>query len=92
LASGSQEIKSITKAKDLASTLWREHSSTYDNKRAVQLLVDNPGTDQSIKSTRTDDTETKDTMEELARSQPMEAKTIDKMRLSLLAIEVYERL
>jgi hypothetical protein len=31
-------------------------------------------------------------MEELARSQPMEVKTIDKMRLSLLAIEVYESL
>jgi hypothetical protein len=29
---------------------------------------------------------------ELARSQPMEVKTIDNMRLSLLAIEVYERL
>jgi short-subunit dehydrogenase len=92
LASGSREIKSITKAKDLASTLWREHSSTYDNKRAVQLLVDNPGTGDSIKRTRTDDTEKKDTMEELARSQPMEVKTIDNMRLSLLAIEVYERL
>jgi len=92
LASGSREIKSITKAKDLASTLWREHSSTYDNKRAVQLLVDNPGTGHSIKRTRTDDTEKKDTMEELARSQPMEVKTIDNMRLSLLAIEVYERL
>lgn len=36
--------------------------------------------------------EKKDTMEELARSQPMEVKTIDNMRLSLLAIEVYERL
>ena len=35
--------------------------------------------------------EKKDTMEELARSQPMEIKTIDNMRLSLLAIEVYER-
>jgi hypothetical protein len=32
--------------------------------------------------------EKKDTMEELARSQPMEVKTIDNMRLSLLAIEV----
>jgi hypothetical protein len=30
--------------------------------------------------------EKKDTMEELARSQPMEVKTIDNMRLSLLAI------
>ena len=48
----SGEIKSITKAKDLASTLWREHSSTYDNKRAVQLLVDNPGTGHSIKRTQ----------------------------------------
>ena len=36
--------------------------------------------------------EKKDTMEELARSQPMEVKTIDNMRLSLLAIDVYERL
>jgi hypothetical protein len=36
--------------------------------------------------------EKKDTMEELARSQPMEVKTIDNTRLSLLAIEVYERL
>ena len=35
--------------------------------------------------------EKKDTMEELARSQPMEVKTINNMRLSLLAIEVYER-
>ena len=35
--------------------------------------------------------EKKDAMEELARSQPMEVKTIDNMRLSLLAIEVYER-
>ena len=35
--------------------------------------------------------EKKDTMEELARSQAMEVKTIDNMRLSLLAIEVYER-
>ena len=35
--------------------------------------------------------EKKDTMEELARSQPMEVKTIDNMWLSLLAIEVYER-
>ena len=87
MASGSREIKSITKAKYLASAL-----STYDNKRAVQLLVDNPGTGHSIKRTRTDDTEKKDTMEELARSQPMEVKTIDNMRLSLLAIEVYERL
>jgi hypothetical protein len=51
----SGEIKSITKAKDLASTLWCEHSSTYDNKRAVQPLVDNPGTGHSIKRTRTDD-------------------------------------
>ena len=141
----SGEIKSITKAKDLASTLWREHSSTYDNKRPVQLPVDNPGTGHSIKRTRTDDetqyqyrkrhieehsqepvyqeqedpriekaltvknimqtimrmnkedlkktlAEKKDTMEELARSQPKEVKTIDNMRLSLLAIEVYERL
>jgi hypothetical protein len=31
-------------------------------------------------------------MEELARSQPMEVKTVDNMRLSLRAIEVYERL
>jgi hypothetical protein len=35
--------------------------------------------------------EKKDTMEELARSQAMEVKTIDNMRFSLLAIEVYER-
>jgi hypothetical protein len=58
----------------------------------VQLLVDNPGTGHSIKHTRTDDTEKKDTMEELARSQPMEVKTINNMRLSLLSIEVYEHL
>jgi hypothetical protein len=57
-----------------------------------QYMRDDPGTDHSIKRTRTDDTEKKDTMEELARSQPMEVKTIDNMRLSLLAIEVYERL
>jgi hypothetical protein len=31
--------------------------------------------------------EKKDTMEELAISQPMEVKAIDNMRLSLLAIE-----
>ena len=48
----SGEIKSITKAKDLASTLWREHSSTYDNKRPVQLPVDNHGTGHSIKHTQ----------------------------------------
>ena len=36
--------------------------------------------------------EKKDTMGELTRSQPMEVKTIDNIRLSLLAIEVYERL
>ena len=52
----------------------------------------NPGSGHSIKRTTTDDTEKKDTMEELARGQPMEVKTIDNMRLSLLAIEVYERL
>ena len=52
----------------------------------------NPGSGHSIKRTTTDDTEKKDTMEELARSQPMEVKTIDNMRLSLPAIEVYERL
>jgi hypothetical protein len=56
------------------------------------ILQCNPGSGHSIKRTRTDDTEKKDTMEELARSQPMEVKTIDNMRLSLLAIEVYERL
>ena len=37
------KISSTTKAKDLASSLWRQYSPEYDNKRAVQVPSSQPG-------------------------------------------------
>ncbi|CAG2200750.1 unnamed protein product [Mytilus edulis] len=36
-------IKSTTEAKDAATILWRQHSSSYDSKRAVQLPSEEAG-------------------------------------------------
>ncbi|VDI46803.1 Hypothetical predicted protein [Mytilus galloprovincialis] len=36
-------IKSTTKAKDIATILWRQHSNSYDSKRAVQLPSEEAG-------------------------------------------------
>ena len=49
------QITSVTKAKDIASTLWRTHSDKYDKKRAVQTKADHPGTGQHVKRIRQDD-------------------------------------
>lgn len=51
----SGEISSLTKAKDIASTNWRNHSTDYDSKRAVQLPAENPGTGHQVKRVRQDD-------------------------------------
>ena len=135
-------ITSLPKAKDVATTHWRNHSATYDAKRAVQLPSTHPGTGHQVKRIRTEeetqyqyrkqiisgkevtDTDTnvatekadralevkrimrdimrlskeelrreissrQDSMEELQEEPP---KTIENMQLSLLAVEVYERL
>jgi hypothetical protein len=36
-------IHSITRVKDGATTLWRQHSPSYDNNRAVQIPSPEPG-------------------------------------------------
>ncbi|CAG2186333.1 unnamed protein product [Mytilus edulis] len=36
-------IRSTTKAKDAATILWRQHSNSYDSKRAVQLPSEEAG-------------------------------------------------
>ena len=135
-------ITSLPKAKDVATTHWRNHSATYDAKRAVQLPSTHPGTGHQAKRIHTEeetqyqyrkqiisgkevtDTDTnvatekadralevkrimrdimrlskeelrreissrQDSMEELQEEPP---KTIENMQLSLLAVEVYERL
>ncbi|CAC5424121.1 unnamed protein product [Mytilus coruscus] len=45
-------INSVTKAKDVASDLWRQHSSDYDTKRAVQTVSSEPGTGHTLKRSR----------------------------------------
>ncbi len=49
------EIKSLTKAKQVAVQLWRDNSPSYDKARAVQMPADNPGTCHSIKRVREED-------------------------------------
>jgi hypothetical protein len=52
LSSGA--INSTTKAKDQATILWRENSSSYDSKRAVQVPSQQP-TGHAVKRKRQDD-------------------------------------
>jgi ABC-type molybdate transport system substrate-binding protein len=47
-------INSTTKAKDQATILWREKSSSHDSKRAVQGPSQQP-TGQAVKRKRQDD-------------------------------------
>ena len=45
----SGEISSLTKAKDIACTVhWRNYSTQYDSKRAVQQPTANPGTGHRV--------------------------------------------
>jgi len=37
------QLKSTTRVKDAATTLWRQNSPSYDNKRAVQITSTEPG-------------------------------------------------
>ena len=37
------QLKSTTRVKDAATTLWRQHSPSYDNKKAVQISSTEPG-------------------------------------------------
>jgi hypothetical protein len=52
LSSGA--INSTTKAKDQATILWRENSSSYDSKRAIQVPSQQP-TGHAVKRKRQDD-------------------------------------
>ena len=47
-------INSTTKAKDQATILWQENSSSYDSKRAVQVPSQQP-TGHAVKRKRQDD-------------------------------------
>ena len=141
----SGEIPSLTKAKDIATVHWRNYSTQYDSKRAVQQPTANPGTGHRVKRSRQDDetqyqyrkwkveqerlqtpeetqqpearvekalcvksvikkimkltkddlksqlNDRKTSLEELSKHQQMDTRTIENMRLSLLAVEVYER-
>ena len=51
----SGEIPSLTKAKDIATVHWRNYSTQYDSKRAVQQPTANPGTGHRMKRSRQDD-------------------------------------
>ena len=50
-------IKSITEAKDQASTLWRQHSTAYDNRRAVQVPSSEPNGHATKRKRRDDESE-----------------------------------
>ena len=49
-----KNCNSTTKAKDQATILWRENSSSYDSKRAVQVPSQQP-TGHAVKRKRQDD-------------------------------------
>ena len=51
----SGEVPSLTKAKDIATVHWRNYSTQYDSKRAVQQPTANPGTGHRVKRSRQDD-------------------------------------
>jgi hypothetical protein len=51
----SGEVPSLTKAKDIATVQWRNYSTQYDSKRAVQQPTANPGTGHRVKRSRQDD-------------------------------------
>ena len=141
----SVEIPSLTKAKDIAAVHWRNYSTQYDSKRAVQQPTANPGTEHRVKRSRQDDetqyqyrkrkaeqerlqtpeetqhpdarvekalcvksvmkkimkltkedlksqlNDKKTSLDELSKHHQMDTRTIENMRLSLLAVEVYER-
>jgi len=140
----SGEIPSPTKAKDIATVHWRNYSTQYDSKRAVQQPTANPGTGYRVKRSRQDDetqyqyrkrkaeqerlqtpeetqqpearmekalcvksvmkkimkltkedlksllNDKKTSLDELSKHQQMDTRIIENMRLSLLAVEVYE--
>ncbi|CAC5391534.1 unnamed protein product [Mytilus coruscus] len=46
------QIKSLTKAKDTASILWRDHSNLYDKSRAVQVPTENSGDGHTVQRKR----------------------------------------
>jgi hypothetical protein len=48
----SGDISSVTKAKDIASDLWRQHSTDYDSNRAVHVKSTDIGTGHTVKRTR----------------------------------------
>jgi hypothetical protein len=51
----SGEVPTLTKAKDIATVHWRNYSTQYDSKRAVQQPTAKPVTGHRVKRSRQDD-------------------------------------
>lgn len=98
-------IKSVTEAKDQASTLWRQHSTAYDGRPEPEISDDpNIAVALSVKSSlkyimslkknelQQKISENKETAELLKKEGHLPTKTTEDLRLSLMTIAVYEHL